>query len=69
MVRLIVAIHIVVTIAWTALYAMTVMMTTSYACRAVTRVAEVATVPAIMHTEVLSVNRAEVLSASIVVAT
>jgi hypothetical protein len=48
---------------------MVVVMTTSYACRAVTRVAEVSTIPAVMHTEVLSASGTEVVSVSVVVTT
>ena len=64
------AIHVVLAIhSRTALDAMAVVMTTSYACRAVTRIAEVSTIPAVMHTEVLSVSWTEVVSVSVVVAT
>ena len=54
-------------VAWATLYAMAV-MTTSHTCRTVARIAEVTTIPAIMHTEVLSVSRTEVTSVVIVVA-
>ena len=54
-------------VAWATLYAMAV-MTTSHTCRTVARIAEVTTIPAIMHTEVLSVSRTEVASVVVVVA-
>ena len=53
-------------VARATLYAMAV-MTTSHTCRTVARIAEVTTIPAIMHSKVLSVGRTEVASVVVVV--
>jgi hypothetical protein len=67
---------LVMTIARVVLYAMAAwatvdtmaVMTTSHTGRAVAWIAEVTTIPAIMHSKVLSVGRTEVTSVAVVVA-
>jgi hypothetical protein len=53
-------------VAWATLDTMAV-MTTSHTCRTMARIAEVATIPAIVHSKVLSVGRTEMASVAIVV--